>query len=74
VKKKFVIHFDALLVLVLLFIMLLGLVIFQQSQVSKITLENQKLQWQSVEDSFNLDSQTTYINKLQKQLAEEVKE
>lgn len=73
-KKKFVIHFDALLVLVLLFIMLLGLVIFQQSQVSKITLENQKLQWQSVEDSFNLDSQTTYINKLQKQLAEEVKE
>lgn len=73
-KKKFVIHFDALLVLVLLFIMLLGLVVFQQSQVSGITLENQKLQWQSVEDSFNLDSQASYIKKLQKQLAEKVEQ
>ncbi|PKG37363.1 hypothetical protein [Psychromonas sp. Urea-02u-13] len=73
-KKKLVIHFDALLVLVLLFIMLLGLVVFQQSQVSGITLENQKLQWQSVEDSFNLDSQASYIKKLQEQLTEKVEQ
>ena len=73
-KKKFVIHFDAMLVLVFLFIAMLSLVIFQQSQVNALTLENQTLQWQSVEDSFNLDSQKNYIKKLHKQLASEQQE
>ena len=73
-KKKFTLHLDAILVLTCLFIVMLGFVIFQQSQVSELTLENKKLQWQSLEDSFNLDSQEDYIKKLQKQLEPEVKE
>lgn len=68
-KKKFTLHLDAALALLFLFSAMLGLIIFQQLQVSSLTAENQKLQWQSVEDSFNLSSQKAYINKLQQQLA-----
>ena len=68
VNKKFTLHLDVIVVLLLLFSMMLGLVIFQQSQLSMLTEENQKLQWQSLEDSLNLDSQASYINKLQRKL------
>jgi len=73
VKKKFTLHLDAILVLLVLFSALVGLVIFQQTQVSILTQENQKLQWQSVENSFNLSSQENYIKKLQKQLEKQDK-
>ncbi|MCP4323889.1 MAG: hypothetical protein GY951_06485 [Psychromonas sp.] len=72
-NKKFTLHLDAILVLSLLFVALFGFAIFQQSQVSELTLENQKLQWQSVEDSFNLSAQENYMKKLQKQLEEQDK-
>ena len=72
-KKKFTLHLDAILVLTLLFITMVGFAFFQQSQVSALTLENQKLQWQSVEHSFNLSSQEVFIKKLQKQLEEKDK-
>ena len=72
-KKKFTLHLDAILVLSFLFVLMIGFVFFQQSQVSALTLENQKLQWQSVEDSFNLSSQEAFIKKLQKQLEEKDK-
>jgi Tfp pilus assembly protein PilV len=74
VKKKFTLHLDAMLALVFLFLAMLALIFFQQSQLSELTLENQKLQWQSVEDSFNLDSQANYIKKLQQKLDLESKE
>ncbi|WP_413700082.1 hypothetical protein ACLKMH_22820 [Psychromonas sp. KJ10-10] len=67
-KKKFTLHLDALLVIVLLFVVLLGLVLFQQSEINTLTLENKERQWQSLEDSLNLDSQASYIKKLQAQL------
>lgn len=69
-KKKFTLHLDAILVLSLLFVMLIGFCFFQQSQVNILIQENERLQWQSVEDSFNLSSQEGYIKKLQKQLEE----
>ena len=68
VKKKFTLHLDAMLVMLFLFVAIVALVMFQQTQVSSLSAENQKLQWQSVEDSFNLSSQASYIKKLQKQL------
>ena len=61
---------DAILVLVLLFIVLLGLTLFLQSQVASLTAENKQLQWKSLENSLNLDSQENYIKKLQLQLEE----
>ena len=67
-KKKFTLHLDAILVIAILFVALIGLNIFLSSQVNELTQENKKLQWQGVEDSFNLSSQETYIKKLQKQL------
>ncbi|GLS89565.1 hypothetical protein GCM10007916_06320 [Psychromonas marina] len=67
-KKKFTLHYDAALIIVLLFIVMISFAFFQQSQVNALTLENEKLQWQSVEDSFNLSSQEAYIKKLQAQL------
>lgn len=70
-KKKFTLHLDAILVLSLLFVMLIGFCFFQQSQVNILIQENERLQWQSVEDSFNLSSQEGYIKKLQKQLEED---
>ena len=72
-KKKFTLHLDAILVLSLLFLLMIGLAFFLQSQVSSLTQENQKLQWQSVEDSFNLSSQKGYIKKLEAKLAEQDK-
>lgn len=72
-KKKFTLHLDAVLVLLFLFLAMLALVVFQQSQVSHLTSDNQKLQWQALEDSFNLSSQEIYIKKLQKQLQEQDK-
>jgi len=71
VKKKFTLHLDAILVLLLLFVILISFCVFQQSQVNTLTQENERLQWQSVEDSFNLSSQEVYIQKLQKQLEED---
>lgn len=70
-KKKFTLHLDAILVLLLLFVILISFCVFQQSQVNTLTQENERLQWQSVEDSFNLSSQEVYIQKLQKQLEED---
>ncbi|WP_022942519.1 hypothetical protein [Psychromonas hadalis] len=67
-NKKFTLHLDAALVLVVLFFSVLGLAIFLQSQVSVLTLENQTLQWQGVEDSFNLSSKDNYILKLEGEL------
>lgn len=72
-KRKFSLHLDAIIVLSLLFMMMLGLSYFLQSQVSALTKENEKLQWQSVEDSFNLSSQQQYIKKLEAQLMEKNK-
>lgn len=72
-KKKFTLHLDAILVLSLLFVFMIGFSFFQQSQLNALTLENEKLQWQSVQDSFNLSSQQSYIKKLQKQLKEQDK-
>lgn len=69
-KRKFSLHLDAIIVLSLLFMLMLGLSVFLQSQVSTLTKENKKLQWQSLEDSFNLSSQQQYIKKLEAQLAE----
>jgi hypothetical protein len=68
VKKKFTLHLDALLVIVFLFVAILGLVLYQQSEIKTLTLENKELQWKGLEDSLNLDSQASYIKKLQKQL------
>ncbi|WP_028863493.1 hypothetical protein [Psychromonas aquimarina] len=67
-KKKFSIHLDAVLVIVILFCGLISLTIFQQSQINDLTVENQKLQWKGVENSFNLDSQKNYIEKLERQI------
>lgn len=69
-KKKFSLHLDAILVLLVLFILMIGGLFFLQSQVSKLTSENELLQWQALEDSFNLSSQKNYIKKLEAQLAE----
>ena len=69
-KKKFTLHLDAICVLALLFIVLIGLVVFQQFQISALTADNEALQWKGVENSFNLDSQQVYINKLKKQINE----
>lgn len=69
-KRKFTLHLDAVLVLLLLFMATLGLTYFQHSQISTLTLENQKLQWQSVADGLNLASQASHIKKIESQLEE----
>ena len=67
-KRKFTIHFDAILVIAILFVVSIGLNAFLYSQIDELTQENEKLQWQGVADSFNLSSQETYIKKLKQQL------
>ena len=74
VKKKFTLHLDAVLVIVFLLVAVLGLVLFQQSEIETITLENKELQWKALEDSLNLDSQASFIKKLQEQLDTELKD
>tara|TARA_R110001583_G_scaffold6618_2_gene33541 strand:+ start:14190 stop:14372 length:183 start_codon:yes stop_codon:yes gene_type:complete len=60
--------------MVFLFAAILALVLFQQSEIKALTLENKELQWKSLENSLNLDSQASYIKKLQAQLGAEVNE
>lgn len=67
-KKKFTLHLDAILVIALLFFVSMGLNAFLYTQVDVLTEENKTLQWQGVEDSFNLYSQGTYIKKLEADL------
>ncbi|WP_435236133.1 hypothetical protein ACR30L_00675 [Psychromonas sp. PT13] len=67
-KKKFTLHLDAILVIALLFFVSMGLNAFLYTQVDVLTEENKTLQWQGVEDSFNLSSQGTYIKKLEADL------
>ena len=69
-KKKFTVHLDAMLVICILFIASLALNTFLLSQFNQLSKENQKLQWKGVENSFNLSSQETYIEKLRQQLKE----
>ena len=69
-KKKFTVHLDAILVIMILFVVLVGLNVFQQSQLEELSKENKKLQWQELANSLNLSSQETYIKKLEKQLNE----
>ncbi len=68
-KKKFSIHLDAVLVIVILFCSLIVLTVFQQSQINELSEENQKLQWKGLENSLNLDSQENYIKKLKQQIS-----
>lgn len=72
-KKKFTLHLDAILVISLLFVALVGLVLFQQSEIKALSLENKDLQWQALENSLNLDSQASYIKELQAKLEVELK-
>lgn len=67
-KKKFIVNLDAMLVIIALFAGSIALNVFLSCQFNESTQENQKLQWQGVEDSFNLSSQKTYIKKLEAQL------
>ncbi len=67
-KKKFTLHLDALIVIIVLFISSVGLALFLQRQVTELTKENQQLQWKGVADELNLSSQKNYIMKLEKQL------
>ena len=70
-KKKFTIHLDALLVVLILFFSSLALNYFQQSQVTALTEENSQLQWKGIEDSMNLSSQEKYIKTLKAKLNNE---
>lgn len=68
-KKKFTIHLDAVLVIAALVCALIILVIFQHSQIEQLSQENKLLQWKELENSFNIDSQKTYIKKLELQIS-----
>ncbi len=69
-KKKFTVHLDAVLVIIILFVASVGLNVFQQSQLEELSLDNEKLQWQDLANSLNMGSKDTYIKKLEKQLHE----
>lgn len=69
-KKKFTLHLDAILVLVLLFVVMVGWAFYQNTQIKSLIAENQKLQWQSLADDLNLSSQASYIKKIEGQLEE----
>lgn len=67
-KKKFIIHLDAVLALIVLFIGVIALIIFLQSQISKLSQDKMDLQWKLLENSFNLDAKQDRIHKLEKKL------
>lgn len=67
-KKKFTLHLDALVLITILFVALIGLNVFQQDQINELTKENKGLQLKGLENSFNLSEQGSYIKKLEKQL------
>lgn len=55
-KKQIVLNLDAALMIVVLFVATLGLNALQYSFNAELTGENQRLQWQGLEDKLNLDS------------------
>ncbi|MFT6986092.1 MAG: hypothetical protein ACJAT7_001913 [Psychromonas sp.] len=68
-KKKFTIHLDAVLVIAVLACGLIILTIYQHSEIDKLSQENQALQWKELENSFIIDSQKSYIKKLELQIS-----
>lgn len=67
-KKKFELNLDAALVITLLFVITLGLNVFQYFNYQEVLTENIKLQLQSVQDQLNLESKNSYIAQLTKEI------
>ncbi|MEH6626019.1 MAG: hypothetical protein V7739_06235 [Motiliproteus sp.] len=63
-KRKFVLHLDALVVIALLFVLTLGMNYAQYRIYAELAAENRALQVQGLEDRFNLDSMQSYIDRL----------
>ncbi|MEH6471358.1 MAG: hypothetical protein V7752_08910 [Halopseudomonas sp.] len=63
-KKKFELNLDALLVIVVLFVLALGMNVTQYKIYAELAAENQNLQVQGLEDKLNLESMQTYIDQL----------
>ncbi|WP_133297466.1 hypothetical protein [Motiliproteus coralliicola] len=55
-RKQFVLNLDAAVVIAVLFAVTLGFNALQYSFNVELTSENQRLQWQGLEDKLNLDS------------------
>jgi predicted ABC-type exoprotein transport system permease subunit len=56
-KKSFTLHLDALLVIVLVFLLALGFIAYQRSQYSDLLKEHVQLQW----DSQNLEANVSFL-------------
>lgn len=67
-KKKYELHLDAAIVLLLLFLFSLGMNYMQYRNYKTVSDENYRLQLKGLENSLNLKSQQTFIEKLKKQL------
>lgn len=67
-KRKFTIHMDALIVLVILFVGCVALTIFQLQQSRSLSDDLFRLELQQVENEMNLSSQKAYIEKLRKEI------
>jgi hypothetical protein len=62
--KKFTLHLDAAIVIALLFLLTLGLNLYQYREYKALKDENYRLQLQGLEDSLNLDSMRSHIERL----------
>lgn len=63
-KKKFVLHLDAIFVIALLFVVTLGVNFAQYRIYSELATENRKLQMDGLVDKFNLESMQKTIDQL----------
>ncbi|KEA62455.1 hypothetical protein ADIMK_3346 [Marinobacterium lacunae] len=66
--KKFTLHLDAAVVILLLFLVAFGLNLYQYSKYKELKDENFRLQIQGVEDRMNLDSLRYTLKNLKQKL------
>ncbi|WP_210397996.1 hypothetical protein [Motiliproteus sediminis] len=63
-KKKFELHLDAVVVIVLLFVAALAMNYVQYRIYADLAAENRKLQLQALEDQLNLESLRIHVDRL----------
>ncbi len=63
-KKTYVLHLDAIVVIALLFVLALGMNFFQYRVYAELVMENKQLQMKGMENELNLSSMQNYIDQL----------
>ncbi len=66
--KKIELNFDALIVIIVVFLLAFGFIFYQRHQFSKVMQENIDITWESVKLKADLQFKTNLLEKCEKQL------